>query len=841
MKRLFVLGFMLLFSFTLAGCEFIPDEVIEQASEEVCREDPDNPVCDIENMDNLEDQVVLELFEQVRTYYTNEELDARCETVFSVTNVDLLDRCRSEETKLFPDEIKDYEVEEIEETSEGYQITLINRNSNERYAFLILIDGDSMDDYRISSWSYEAVMMEYAGIPEELIVAQVRTFLSDFTNPDISDDEVCLLWVGEDEDCDDSLSANRVKFKAAAELSKTVNISNPDLDGDGLLDVLVTYDFRGHVTVLKLSLQVMMVEEEVVLMMKESAVETTLDEQTEGLFDAFIDDVKNEEMMTNEVCRVWYDGVDDDCDGIISEARTKFKAGAELSKSVYITDPDSDGDGLFDGIIELKLDGHVTVLKLSFIEIVDEDVRNIVFTKLELADEDQDEASLEERVMMEFDAFIEDVKNEELSIGEVCRIWYDGVDDDCDGIISEARTKFKAGAELSKSVNISDPDSDGDGLFDGILEMTLDGHVTVLKLSFKEMMEEDMSIIMITKLELIQDGGGDCDDTDCDIYPGEMKDFYQSYLDVYNNEESTREELNAFFVEPPSDEFYLLREQYLSAGNILVLVDVVGPVEENTYIMVHDVVDVITSRGGSREAMKVRVIKEIDKASPKIMEAIFHDPDDDDDGILTADEVAIVEELKQALKDETMVLKDVCMTFFGKEEATCPMIEEDYQVEDIEYLQTNSGILLRIRKRPDLLSSDQIEIIDTYHAFFYRNEEGTLVLELVEAKYFMYEEEVQGAFDTLLAGTIDESRPIDEVCTEVTNDTQVVCAEMRRIYLGNDPVVLDAEMVIVDGLKQVRVMVEYNVGDERMTNSYYVEFVLDENSLQQLLSIKEVE
>ena len=71
--------------------------------------------------------------------------------------------------------------------------------------------------------------------------------------------------------------------------------------------------------------------------------------------------------------------------------------------------------------------------------------------------EGMEEKDIEEALQL----FINDFENPDITDEELCSIWYDGLDDDCDGI-EEDRRKFKAGAALAKAINVLDDDDFGD-------------------------------------------------------------------------------------------------------------------------------------------------------------------------------------------------------------------------------------------------------------------------------------------------------------------------------------------------------------------------------------------
>jgi hypothetical protein len=338
------------------------------------------------------------------------------------------------------------------------------------------------------------------GIEKSDIRRGMLLFLDDYGNTELANDEVCAKWFdGLDNDCD-GLTRARTKFKAGADLSKKVNILDPDDDDDTILTTSVEYEFRGHVTVLKISYVPSFNDETLTLDIKD--VFYTYNDISEAhiaeTVSNYIDDLSNFDITDEDICTKWYDGIDNDCDGLV-DVRLKFKAGAALSKKVNIMphDDDNDDDGLLDAIITLDFNGHVTVLKIALNPTSEDGT-----LKLNISSTNVVEPPVAEELIIDLiNTFIVDVENEILTDTEVCTKWFEGIDNDCDGI-GAVRTKFKAGADLAKTVYILDPDSDGDGILDAAITFTFEGHVTVLKIAFTITLEGDTVNIKVNRIDM---------------------------------------------------------------------------------------------------------------------------------------------------------------------------------------------------------------------------------------------------------------------------------------------------------------------------------------------------
>jgi hypothetical protein len=120
MKRFFLFFGLIITSLTLTACDFIPEDIIDQidqATEEICLEDPDNPVCDIESLDDIEESVVRGLVTDAVALLNDPDNNA-CDTVFSVTNPDLIDRCKAGE--LVSEDITGFTIDSYEQDGDTY-------------------------------------------------------------------------------------------------------------------------------------------------------------------------------------------------------------------------------------------------------------------------------------------------------------------------------------------------------------------------------------------------------------------------------------------------------------------------------------------------------------------------------------------------------------------------------------------------------------------------------------------------------------------------------------------------------------------------------------------------
>ncbi len=117
MRRIILLVTVLFIGFGLSGCDLLTPDIIEQVSEDLCREDPTNALCDITDLTTVTEaaaqQLVLDAVDTV--YQGNPEL---CDAVFSVTNTALLDSCK--DGSLLPADVASFTVLGYEQVGNTY-------------------------------------------------------------------------------------------------------------------------------------------------------------------------------------------------------------------------------------------------------------------------------------------------------------------------------------------------------------------------------------------------------------------------------------------------------------------------------------------------------------------------------------------------------------------------------------------------------------------------------------------------------------------------------------------------------------------------------------------------
>ena len=161
----------------------------------------------------------------------------------------------------------------------------------------------------------------------------------------------------------------------------------------------------------------------------------------------------------------------------------------------------------------------------------------------------------------------------------------------------------------------------------------------------------------------------------------------------------------------------------------------------------------------ARSTVTVIIRKYIDKSTPLLT---ILDPDDDGDSIPTEDKLAVLDDFKNNLNDETVTMENFFAQLIikGTDEPTCPLSSpvycektDGYNVDSIELLEVNGLSYITISQSPELLTSELEDINVSYIAFFYYNEEENIMFELVPVDGVP---ELGGTEDTLPVFTLDE-------------------------------------------------------------------------------------
>jgi hypothetical protein len=200
MKHSILFIITLALAFFLASCDFLTPQVVDQVSEQFCRDNPQSEICVGESVGDLENDVVKDVFLTISKNYLDTTKDTFCEDYFSVTNIDLLDSCRESREQLLPEDLSDFTIDSITKelslsTEDVYTIKVVSPNKLTIYNFEIGLTKVEGIMY-IDKWSYteETVDPTTLEVPLDDAEAYFTQFLSDYENPNISSETICQTY-----------------------------------------------------------------------------------------------------------------------------------------------------------------------------------------------------------------------------------------------------------------------------------------------------------------------------------------------------------------------------------------------------------------------------------------------------------------------------------------------------------------------------------------------------------------------------------------------------------------------------------------------------------------------
>lgn len=600
MKKVISLIVMSFLVLLLSGCDLVSPEIIDRATEELCRENPDNELCQSDGLADLEESVVLNLFNDMLVNYDDVDNTDFCDEYISITNVELLDSCRNDKSSLFPEDIEDYEAKSVTIEGDFYIVNLESKVDAEKLKFILKtkVDGTSI---LIDEWSFGDSYIIDEGINQDDVLSLLVLFVADLEDETVTDEAVCTTWYdGIDDDCDGIEDARR-KFKAGADLAKTINILDPDSDDDTLIGE-VSFTIDGHVTVLKISFDVEIVDGVLSLVIvDEDTDDDGFSDFVEGIekdeikrgLEAFITDFVNPDITDEQICAIWYEGIDNDCDDI-GEDRLKFKAGAALSKAINVLDDDDDGDGLIVAEVSYINNGHVTVLKIVLdVSTELEELKIVVIESDVFGDFDFYLTALESLEL--FNGFVVDYLNPLVTFEELNIMYFNGEMDK--EFENQRLTDIEDGLIVNVLTTI-DPLMNEEGYFIIEVEFIIDGVSTYEEVNIKPI-RLDLAIIINFS------DGGNYEDEVFNITEVEelWLDFVEDYLDIL----VTFEDLNMMYFNGMLDaEFNEMRVFDLESGALITTISIKysNPFPDSFF----DIVIEITTDGMvTTEEIKIRV------------------------------------------------------------------------------------------------------------------------------------------------------------------------------------------------------------------------------------------
>ena len=319
MKKLLMLFSVVLIGITLSGCDLIPEDVdIDQISEDFCRDNPTSEICEGDLIENLGDQAILDLFNIIVADFLDDTNENFCDDYFSVTNIELLDSCRTSRDDLLPLDFENFTVLGAEKmptvsTQNIYEIKAASDDGLTEVVFTIGVVNVDESMY-VSTWSYEIIQVDPTTltVPQEEAQAYFEQFLLDYVDSEITDEAFCDMYFPDDEDCEMNrylVFDENISFvlNSTADLGDGVYNFEVSIDSDyelpsvDYVDVTFRYDSLGNI--------VMEFDD------KTGEPEDDIDfAEAEMFIIALVDDFNNYDLPSDEVCGIYFEGYEiDEC------------------------------------------------------------------------------------------------------------------------------------------------------------------------------------------------------------------------------------------------------------------------------------------------------------------------------------------------------------------------------------------------------------------------------------------------------------------------------------------------------------------------------------------------
>ena len=191
MKKLFLLGMLLMSGFLLSACDGFNQDTVDQLSEELCRENPTHELCNIENLDTAAESAVEELVLDAIEALKAGDSDV-CDTIFAITNTDLLDDCK--DGSLLPTGVTAFTVIETSKDGDSY----IFKGSTSAAAFLEITVSVGSVDGNMRITGFETKTIDDPNPPAEVTAEEfIKEFFVDYQDDALTFDQVNSMYLND--------------------------------------------------------------------------------------------------------------------------------------------------------------------------------------------------------------------------------------------------------------------------------------------------------------------------------------------------------------------------------------------------------------------------------------------------------------------------------------------------------------------------------------------------------------------------------------------------------------------------------------------------------------------
>lgn len=800
---------------TLSGCDFLSDDLQDQISEELCKNDPDNELCDLDALQDLEDQVVTNFVEEFQMKVQDGTLAEVCEEFISPSNPNLLEQCRNDELVILPEGVTTFTSSSVTEDGNTYSIKGEEEmDGKELYVKVVIVEVEGV--FYIEDYSYMTVVPDRMELTETKAYDFYQSFFDMLLDENKTNQEFCdIFYDGIDDDC--NLFRNQF-------MEDYRDITMIEMLGFSEAKV------HGHVTVLK-------AKEDTGGEGFEFTLELSVNEEDEiKVKDSYRGENPLYEAAETAAMNALYDFIDP------TITNDEFFLKYDFANHNTVREKRTIATKMYGAVIPLFSDQSTTKTSMYF--QFREEFGQVQGQRLDVSIVATGDTVLYKYEFIEPE-IITDLPTAKANIDSFFDIFTD---------IGENRMMYSnmyygSGMNIDTFVNRESCDTD---MFtvEQVYETEILGEF-VVRAKFPPVPCSDgrsyslnirvnrwESRVMLDINDIDNDCDGICEvDDRTDLFM-----MYSLYLDDYMSKEVTDTMLeDTYFEETLPRSFFDIRKEVQDKKN-RSLHEVIGPVDENTYIFV-----LIETEGDMMRIVedKIKITKRVDKATPLLS---IVDPDSDDDSIPIDEKLALNNNLQALFNRVSIANYDACRLNVPvhRIDKCTPLrqstIDMGYIVHKIELLIDMDGNnFLRIRRRPDLLTQEWDELIDTSLAYYYYDENNMLVVEMIHVPDGISDPiEYEDDWESVVMAINDTTIPQDEVCMKVSTSSYDTCSSMRARVTNTSSMIVTTSMEMIEGVQHFTVDYQTADGTPGAVYVYRLLYVNDAEHNYSVLEIMEI-
>lgn len=131
MRKLIVFIAIITIGIFLSGCEYLPEDFQEQLTHELCANEPENPLCDLDLLNELEDQIVIDVVDNVVAKVKEKANKSNCKNMIAPNNPDLLEVCETDDYLFLPEGVDDFIPLRVEFMDDYFVVKGVTDDVNE--------------------------------------------------------------------------------------------------------------------------------------------------------------------------------------------------------------------------------------------------------------------------------------------------------------------------------------------------------------------------------------------------------------------------------------------------------------------------------------------------------------------------------------------------------------------------------------------------------------------------------------------------------------------------------------------------------------------------------------